>query len=483
MQTPETWSKTPRERPQDLHMHAKKGWLIIAPIFLLALGAIIQFWFAGADPKKLQSNLVVLSSTDKNNSIQSDTASQSFEIKYPDWKLQSVQEIKMIGEYEDEDIILNAESWSPASDRLIYFLRNHGGSALGNELRSILYTVFQPQQQHQEPKEMLGAEQMSNSKKLLWLDDSRVMLHRKAPVIVDVDRYGDVDETQFQTDERWDSWDVSQDGKHIVAVSENGKIHMIDATKKDANSFVGKRTVKVTAADSGKIVEVPQLIQPSWSQDGKRIAFFKRTNERASLFTDARVEEVDIVLLSVDDLNLDKTEPIAKGFIVKGEKSTMLWSKDSRYVLDQNTGTIYDIKERRISSQGVYKTKQATFEWSKDNVVLRREVTSYASKKDQVYDLVLSAYNPDGSAQKELFRLTGSKVQQSINPLAAQWTSTGNEIVFIADRRLWMISKDGGNLRKLDIPEDDYQQIILSPHDQIILFSTDSKIGMINLLI
>ena len=241
--------------------------------------------------------------------------------------------------------------------------------------------------------------------------------------------------TNDPSDDRDPSW--SPDGKHIVFFS-NRDGHVID----------GRPTseIYVMDADGGN----PQNLTndrnddrfPSWSPDGKRIAFVSDRDGAPRYF--------DIYVMDADGGNLQRLtsdprddrnpswspdgERIVFGARREGHFETKFAVTYEIYVMDADGGNPQRLTENRKNDWGP--------SWSPDG----KRITFASDRKGDLVNIEIYVMDADGSNPQ---RLTENRVYD----WQPSWSPDGERIAFVSDRdgnsEIYVMDADGGNPQNL----------------------------------
>ena len=237
------------------------------------------------------------------------------------------------------------------------------------------------------------------------------------------------------------SW--SPDGKRIAFVSsafesnKDGQIHFRD----------GRPTheIYVMDADGGNLQNLTlnpgRDFSPSWSPDGKRIAFSSDTDERFNHEIYVMDADGGNVQRLTNDPHSDRYpswSPDGKRIVFSARREGHFENKFSItneiYVMDADGDN-----QRRLTENHRYDWDPV---WSPDG----KRIAFMADKKGDLQNFAIYVMDADGGNQR---RLTNHNVWDS----SPSWSPDSRRIAFVSDRdgnyEIYVMDADGGNLQNL----------------------------------
>lgn len=495
IQPPQSWTVSEREPQNNMRKRIQNtiAWIMIGSFFLMTL---IGVGYVGIieDSNVITGSAIVFSDIDTNGRIRSNTSTNVFEINNPDWKLEQVLQVSTVEETSDTTKTISQNSWSPSSNRLVYFLGNNDkGGIQAKQHRPMIADMTSLD--IVKTQEIGDYTSFPNTTLLSWLQHGTgFVLHQDKPRIVSLSPSRQEeqieDEQQIVNDrdlgyaeEELDSWDISPEGDQIISVTRDGSVEIKNIETSKA-TFIGQEAIAkdISFQTRKTTFNVPRYINPSWSPDGSKIAFLKRIENEPQFYTDSRIEEVEVISMNSNETDLNAQKALGRGFILKGDKNPLLWSQDGIYLIEPNSGSIFNVEESSVLFQGDRNFKNASFSWSKNNNILQKKLQEYSNASGDRLNLEISVSDFDGSKNVDLFRVTGSRKESTaLNTVSVDWIDEGRSIVFSYDNRIWKVDLSGNHLIRYNIPEEDYSKIVVSPDENKILFVSSSRIGVIEL--
>jgi Tol biopolymer transport system component len=249
----------------------------------------------------------------------------------------------------------------------------------------------------------------------------------------------------------------SPDGTRIAFISNPGESIPIFPGYPPSGRTKARPTLYIMTADGGRKKRIspplrgpsPEVIDPSWSPDGSRLAFVSKQQihgERNSAVYVAGSNGTGLVEVS--------REP----------SWAPAWSRDGERLAFAAFGGVYTVN---IDGSGLRKLVDAkepqSLAWSPDGTRISYLDSTWSKSK-----LYVSAV--DGAETRELSRHAGSPA----------WSPDGDKLAFEKDGDIYLIEPDGSRLTRLTQGRD-FSALEWSPDGTEMVFSTSVIAGQIDI--
>jgi hypothetical protein len=223
----------------------------------------------------------------------------------------------------------------------------------------------------------------------------------------------------------------------------------------------------VKSADGGPEVKVTGTlggINPTWSPDGKRLAFSADADNKSQIY-----------IVNADGSQLTRITKSSTDLAAGRLGSDPIWSPDGRriaFTVSPDfplTNANWDVYVVEIAGSGLMRltdnpARDGLIDWSPDGTKILFW-SERDSGKTNIYVM-----NADGSNQKQL---TNGKFDDSAN-----WSPDGKRIVFVSgnDRQLYVMNVDGSERARLTENLGNIFNPVWSPDSQYLIFASFSDI-------
>ena len=292
---------------------------------------------------------------------------------------------------------------------------------------------------------------LSGSYKARWLDNDLIVyddLTSSGLKIYWVKKDSEIDETMEidEWNQNWFAWDISNDGKEIVAIDSNNRIYLHKKGRVDGKI--------IYEGDPSKTVTWIR-----WSPNKEYIVLLKG--------------EKDVWLLRLEDDHVVENKRLGENIVYGRDggfdpETSVLWSPDSKKVIAQDSGNVFDV-DLGLTAQELlpyfsvkYDLTPVDFDykWSSNS-----EWIGYRQDGD------LYIVKPDGSDKKLL-------AEGDISCFA--WDSDSGRIFFADDKGMSVINVDGGERRGLIEREGKYSYIKVSSDGKKLVYVRDGDVYLVN---
>lgn len=288
---------------------------------------------------------------------------------------------------------------------------------------------------------------LNSSYKTRWFDDGTVVYDNLIDNnlnIIWMDKDGNlVDKKEINNwNKNWFGWDISSDGKEVVALDSNNRIYLYK-----------KGEVDYKIIYEGDPKSSTNWIR--WSPDKKYIALLKG--------------DKDVWLLRMENDKVVENKRLGENNVFGRDggfdpESFVLWSPDSTKMVVQDSGNVLDVGSGLIaegllpcfSTKFGVKPVSYDYKWSPNSLYI-------AFRQDNN----LSIIKPDGSDKKTL-------VEKNVNVF--DWNADSNKIFFADDKGISVVNNDGSENKRLIEKNGKYSYLKLSADNKKLAYVKDGEL-------
>ncbi|MDD3887512.1 MAG: hypothetical protein PHN19_01935 [Patescibacteria group bacterium] len=384
-----------------------------------------------------------------------------------DWDNFIISSEEKISDTDDEKKNLLSSSWSADSSRLV-FLDEDKSLSKENDVnypwKGKLFIL-----ENKERKDLANFFYHASANDLKIIGKTAIDIFNNERKIIKTNFSGD-NLTSIDLDKAV-SYDLASDGRKIVLIKNSGEVVIKDLQTGQSRSL-GKEK------NNDKIV----FLNPRWSHDGNHIAFLKRL-ENKDVYQKFDNFEVGVIDSKVE--NLADFKRLGVTYIPENSNVSvdMIWSANDKFLLDNVSSNVYSIDPEKTlisndedsftrmkSVLSPTSDKVLVYEYYKDNI--------NSDPNHAIFDLYVM--NLDGSKRIELLHREGDVNDGGLLNIFGTWSPDGEKIIYVNDRKLWMVGSDGTSLRQVSKEDKDYSNVTWSTDGQKLSYISGNEVWLIN---